>query len=783
MDTAWRHLLRLRRPVISSFVFSTGALMVHPNFQDWLLFSDIAALTPENLFSRLLKHEGTIIEWLTAVDNVVILQLARMFLHPAAVLFPESGDLWKWGRRRPPATILDSVDDFCCRHTEDFNGLSFRRPLAMWSTDEAFVEVKCSVCKELFSTASAAVRHFNTTKRCLPAFQEKPDCLSVPGSLSSVALIVVSGRPLSGTKADDMDNGWELFRCVCCELVGEKYLGSWRACIKHFDSMGHSSLPIEQLNEAAKLFRLATVTELDQYTGCGRVWACSRCHDFERTKATRSEIIAHVTLRHVAAQPSIPGDYHYTGMSETAQYFGPVGGVYPEACLQAVPYCAHVTGRRYSKEHMVNLLTRLPVPCPVDNPLLLNRVEQNRELMIVMAASRTYYYSTLTGRFLRVGIRPSTKALNLLEKSDYCPPREKRLSERDWRIFMDIFSMELRPSIVSKTMNPRSRRSTMLVTNIKLAWNIFLRQNMAPAASRRLFPEHIAVLHPKIRDHLLLRDTKSLRPNHLVELFQKHESALVDWVYDMDDSLFLQLANADLQDVALSFLSRADLYDFMNRRPPATVFARLHAFSPPRNAKINAIYLHRPSMWTTSDAFVEIRCFACSQVFVSSSAAIRHFDRAMGCLESYQTAPNSLVIQKSLASVALVLISGRLLTGTKAEEMDDDWKIFVCMCCVSAHVVKPFVGSWRASVKHFEEYNHASLSQAELSEPSKLFRIATTMEIDEYMEGDGALEWCCSHCHESLDKKLTSSEIILHLEHMHLVLDPKMPRDMFYGGV
>ncbi|KAL0057445.1 hypothetical protein AAF712_015910 [Marasmius tenuissimus] len=400
-----------------------------------------------------------------------------------------------------------------------------------------------------------------------------------------------------------------------------------------------------------------------------------------------------------------------------------------------------------------------------------------------MAASRTYFYSTLIGRFLRVGIRPSAQVLNLLEKSEYCPPREKRLSERDWRIFMDIYSMELRPSIVSKTMSSRSRRNTMVVANTKVAWNIFLRQNVAPAASRLLYPLHVAMLHPKICDHLLLRDTKSLRPNHLVDLFQKHETALAEWVYDMDDSLFLQLANADLHDVALSFLSRGDLYDFMNRRPPATVFARLHTFSPPRNNKINTIYLHRASMWTPADAFVEIRCFACAQVFMSSSAAIRHFDRVMGCLESYQTAPNSLVIQKSLSSVALVLVSGRLLSGTKAEQMDDDWTIFVCVCCELAHVNGPFVGSWRASVKHFEDYDHCSLSRADLSSPDKIFRIATDVEVDNYTEKDESLEWSCSHCHESLDKKLTRNQIVLHLERMHLVHDPKVPRDMFYGGV
>ncbi|KAL0061896.1 hypothetical protein AAF712_011272 [Marasmius tenuissimus] len=314
MDSAWRLMLRLRRPVISRFLFSTGALMVHPSFQDLLLFSDIAALTPDNLFSRILKQEDTILEWLTAVDNAVILKLAVMYLHPAAVLFPESEDLWRWGRRHPPATILDSVDDFCCRGTECFNDISFHRPLAMWSTDEAFVEVKCLVCKELFSTASAAVRHFNTTERCLPVFQERPDCLSVRGSLSSVALIVVSGRRLSDTKADDMDNGWEVFCCVCCEVVGETFMGSWRACIKHFELMDHVSLPFEDLDQATKLFRMATAEELCQYADCSRVWGCSCCHDFEKTKATRSEIIAHLNSRHIAAQSSIPNDYHYTGV-------------------------------------------------------------------------------------------------------------------------------------------------------------------------------------------------------------------------------------------------------------------------------------------------------------------------------------------------------------------------------------------------------------------------------------------------------------------------------------
>ncbi|KAL0060501.1 hypothetical protein AAF712_012691 [Marasmius tenuissimus] len=233
MTAAWRIMLRYRDAAISRFLFSIGALMVHPSFQDLLLLSDIAVLTPDDLYSLMLKLEDAIVDWLTAVDEVMILQLALMYLHPAAVSYPDAEDLWKWGRRRPPATIFDSVDDYRCRNTECFNDLNFHRPLAMWSTDEAFVEVKCSVCNDVFVTVSAAVRHFNTTQRCLPTFQEKPDCLTVQRSLSSVALIVVSGRDLSETKADEMDDGWDVFVCVCCELRhdGDMFLGTWRACV------------------------------------------------------------------------------------------------------------------------------------------------------------------------------------------------------------------------------------------------------------------------------------------------------------------------------------------------------------------------------------------------------------------------------------------------------------------------------------------------------------------------------------------------------------------------
>ncbi|KAK1222946.1 hypothetical protein PQX77_014182 [Marasmius sp. AFHP31] len=451
-------------------------------------------------------------------------------------------------------------------------------------------------------------------------------------------------------------------------------------------------------------------------------------------------------------------------VSSPTMSFDSANGKHPEECLKAIPSCPpiDVTGRRYLKEHMVDLLAHLPVPCPADNAFLAKRVSDTQTIMIIVAASRTYYYTTLLGRFLRIGIRPTTKALNLMEKSEYNLAREVRYSERDWKLFMDIFSIDLRHSIVSKTMGPRSRRTTMVTANAKFAWNLFLRQTVAPAATRQLFPFHVAMLHPKLRDHLLLRDPKTLRPNHLVELFGRCESDLADWVCDINDSLFLLLVNADLHDIALTFPSRSDLYDFMNWRPPATVFSRLNTFPKKRNGTINSIFIEHPSMWSPDDAFVEIKCFACGQVFSSSCAAIRHFDKAMGCLDSYEQAPNHLIIQKSLPSVALILLSGRLLTGTKAEVMDDDWTFFV---------------------KHFEEYDHGSLNRTDLDQIGKLFRIATSDEFEEYMESDAAEDWCCSHCHETLDKKLTRNDIIIHLEIVHLVTNPRVPIDMFYGGV
>ncbi|KAJ8085663.1 hypothetical protein PM082_004481 [Marasmius tenuissimus] len=323
----------------------------------------------------------------------------------------------------------------------------------------------------------------------------------------------------------------------------------------------------------------------------------------------------------------------------------------------------------------------------------------------------------------------------------------------------------------------------MVVANTKFVWNLFLRLTVVPAACRKLFPVHIAVLHPKIRDHLLLRDTRTLRPNHLVELFQKHEVNLVNWVYDINDSLFLQLAGSDLHEAAISFPSRPDIYKFMNHCPPTTVFQRLSDFSAPRNGRIGNIYLQCPSMWSCDNAFVEIRCFACSQVFVSTATAIRHFDQAMGYLESYKSGPNFLVVQKNLASVALILLSGQRLTGTKADDMDNDWTIFACMCCELAGAGKTFIGLWRASIKHFEDYGHGSLGRADLDGPDKLFRLATTIEINRYTETDTTRDWCCNHCHEYLDKNLTRVGIILHLKHEHLVADPKIPKDMFYLGV
>ncbi|KAL0057707.1 hypothetical protein AAF712_015641 [Marasmius tenuissimus] len=105
------------------------------------------------------------------------------------------------------------------------------------------------------------------------------------------------------------------------------------------------------------------------------------------------------------------------------------------------------------------------------------------------------------------------------------------------------------------------------------------------------------------------------------------------------------------------------------------------------------------------------------------------------------------------------------------------------MCCELAHAADVFIGSWRASVKHFEDFGHHSLSRADLANPSKLFRLATAVKVDKYMEVDTAQDWCCSHCHESLDKKLTHGETVLHLKQIHLVPDPKFPKDMFYGGV
>ncbi|KAK1222947.1 hypothetical protein PQX77_014183 [Marasmius sp. AFHP31] len=281
---------------------------------DLLLFSDIETLSPEYLYNHVLKNEHTIIEWFMSVDNDVELKLAGMHLHPAAVFHPESEDLWAWGRRRPPATIFDSVDDFTCQVIESFDDLSVHRPLAMWSTDDAFVEVKCSVCKEVFSTCSAAVRHLNSTKRCLPVYEEKLDCLSILPSLPSIALVLVSGRRIARTKADDMDEGWEVFCCVHCEVVGETFIGHWRSCIKHFHSLEHGLLPLVSLMQPFNLFRLATVNELGKYTDGDRVWACSLCHDFQSMKATRLEIMKHLTSRHILEQPSIPGDYHYAGV-------------------------------------------------------------------------------------------------------------------------------------------------------------------------------------------------------------------------------------------------------------------------------------------------------------------------------------------------------------------------------------------------------------------------------------------------------------------------------------
>ncbi|KAJ8085661.1 hypothetical protein PM082_004479 [Marasmius tenuissimus] len=272
MTTAWRIMLCYRDAAISRFLFSIGALMVHPSFQDLLLLSDIAVLTPNDLYSLMLKLKDAIIDWLTAVDEVMILQLALMYLHPAAVLYPDVGDLWKWGCQRPPATIFDSVDDYHCQNTECFNDLNFHQPLAMWSTDDAFVEVKCS---------------------------EKPDCLTVQRSLSSVALIVVSGCNLLKTKADEMDNGWDVFVCVCFKLRhgGDMFLGTWQARVKHFVLMDHENLPLESLDKATKLFCMATAAELVDYADSGRVWACSRCHEYEDMKATRAEIIAHLNMQ------------------------------------------------------------------------------------------------------------------------------------------------------------------------------------------------------------------------------------------------------------------------------------------------------------------------------------------------------------------------------------------------------------------------------------------------------------------------------------------------------
>ncbi|KAJ8079174.1 hypothetical protein PM082_021674 [Marasmius tenuissimus] len=391
-------------------------------------------------------------------------------------------------------------------------------------------------------------------------------------------------------------------------------------------------------------------------------------------------------------------------LTQPCRYFNTHYHTLPEECLKAVRVCTENGDMRYIKQDMMSLLIQLPTGCLKDNALL--RAYQDR--MLATTRVKTYHDETLIGRFAHRGIRVSDHALTVLEGDTYGYDRVRPLDREEWEGFV---SRDLPVLIIDLSTSTRvidSRRTSIVNTNFFTAWLLVLRERL-PTVGRYLFNINALALLPSVRDPLLLTDMFFLSPHDLHSRLTKSERLIIDWVFTVDDELLLQLASLDIHPAAKGYVDVEDMDQFLRRRPPVDIAESPRKYSLPPTAYYDGISLTRPrNIWATDEAFVEVKCSSCSSIFSTASAAIRHLNASSRCLWEYEAKPKCLSVQSSLASVALVTLSGHSLSDTRADVMDREWKTFVCVRCEADRTGPIFLGSWRECVSGLSIYSSST---------------------------------------------------------------------------
>ncbi|KAL0058316.1 hypothetical protein AAF712_015011 [Marasmius tenuissimus] len=253
MAAAWHLLLEMRRPAASKYIINVNAAILLPAIRQHLILCDILTLQPENLLEVLLDQEHSLVQWMADIDDEIVSKIALLRLHVTARSFTKGPDMWDLTDRRPTSDIYSPSPARCLPIADTFGEISVERANGIWYSEDAFVEVKCIECQDVFCGGTAALRHMNRSRQCLEAYYPRPEIFRICHSLPTIALIILSGRTVARTKEDDMDGDWRLFVCACCEKIAKEkkaaekelpegvpnaapptFIGRWRQCVSCF---------------------------------------------------------------------------------------------------------------------------------------------------------------------------------------------------------------------------------------------------------------------------------------------------------------------------------------------------------------------------------------------------------------------------------------------------------------------------------------------------------------------------------------------------------------------
>ncbi|KAL0060520.1 hypothetical protein AAF712_012710, partial [Marasmius tenuissimus] len=500
--------------------------------------------------------------------------------------------------------------------------------------------------------------------------------------------------------------------------------------------------------------------------------------------------------------------------SEPCQLFRAMFPNQPKECLDAAPACKVDGEWRYLKSDMVGLLAEIRNRSRAAQVIVLSTYkEQKLGFLEAVAQWEIYLKRTFVGRFASHGITLSQYSTLLLENGGQYASillevgvqlfnREESLTAADWDDLMGNVS-NIQSELAPATFEDGPRCLTVK-RNMAAAWNLLL-QLRQPTASKYLFDFNTAMLLPAIRQHLIFSDVLTLQPERLLDLLLEQEVPLIRWMADIDDHIVSRIARVSLHIVARSFAGPRDMYYFGERRPTENINLPSPARIHPMAETFEDISVKRADdIFYSEDAFVEVKCTECGDMFCGGTAAMRHLNVSGHCLTTYARRPEIFIICDSFPTVALIVASGRAVFRTREDDMDGDWELFVCTCCErlnreakkgtmekglaggsSKNHKRAFIGQWRQCVRHFEQMRHRGLFKGwddeKGGEASMLFRLATADEKFAYEDVDDG--WRCSRCHDFTERATTRTKIELHLRQKHFKELPTVPQDMFYGGI